>query len=313
MFNADYILIPSSGYESVSMCFILVAREKGIVSVLLVDNWDNLSSKSILWEKPDYLGTWGQQSTEHAIRIQSMTDVACFEIGTPRIDKYFHLDHSKIPRLYEEKYILFLGSSVPYNEAQFVALADELIASHNQSKTSPLKLIYRPHPLRGGWDLPDFSRLVSTVLDRDLIQIVESGEIRWNRRVRLPNLTNYPSLISNCEFVVSGLTSMLIESSIFNKKCIALAIDEPMNITSPLALLREYEHFSGIENIPGLQLVSSVLEFQEAFLAAILLSADSIVNGKTLEHFIYHDEFSYAERLKNKIEEIEKKTTKAFE
>ena len=64
------ILFPSSAYDPVAIDLTLIGKSHKITTFNLIDNWDNLSSKSILWVLSDFVGVWGQQSKEHAIDIQ---------------------------------------------------------------------------------------------------------------------------------------------------------------------------------------------------------------------------------------------------
>jgi hypothetical protein len=272
-------------------------------SILLVDNWDNLSSKSVLWEKPDVLGCWGEQSKEHAIEIQRMPESSVIPIGTPRIDPYFNKRIEALPSNFNFKYILFLGSSVPYDEAGFLKKLDYEI-SNNPEIYQGARIIYRPHPLRGGWEAADISKLSATLLDPDVEEAYLSGAIRWNSNAKLPPLDNYPSLLANSEMVVSGLTSMIFEASIFGKYCVGLAFDEKRNLTNPKKLRREYLHFHGIDELPNLDLSSDQLiaieKIRNFFLLGKFFNQRDI--DQKLKYFLYHDEIPYSMRLCNLVQ-----------
>jgi hypothetical protein len=122
--NFNLVVIPSSAYEYQTSLILANAKKSNTKSLLLVDNWDNLSSKSILWEKPDLLACWGDQSKKHAIEIQGMPENAVVTIGTPRIDQYFFCRMNKFVNRYGISYILFLGSSLPYDEVGFLKKID---------------------------------------------------------------------------------------------------------------------------------------------------------------------------------------------
>src|SRR3989304_1182537 len=87
--NPSVVLFPSSAYDPAGTDIIKVCKKMHIPSLFLIDNWDNLSSKSIMWVKPDYLGVWGEQSVEHGVRIQGIEKDRIGILGTPRFDKYF--------------------------------------------------------------------------------------------------------------------------------------------------------------------------------------------------------------------------------
>ena len=297
----DLIIIPSSGYESFTLGALECARRDGTKTMLLIDNWDNLSSKSFLWIKPDFLCAWGPQSVEHAIRIQKMDPECCLSIGTPRIDRYFGRENLYIKSIYDFEYILFAGSSVEYKESDYLEILDYELSKYNDLHGRNIKIVYRPHPLRGGWKMANFNNLKNTILDNDLVAIVESGDIRWNSKVQLPSLENYISLFKNSLFVVSGLTSMLIESCIFNKKTLAIAVHEEDNLTSPHSIYKEYEHFRGIDNIPSLTIIKNLENLRKEFWDSLNQKDYSWDNSKEIQYFIYHDEDTYSKRLKKTI------------
>jgi hypothetical protein len=297
------VIIPSSAYEYHSSLVIRNAKNSKTKSILLIDNWDNLSSKSVLWEKPDVLGCWGEQSKEHAVQIQKMPEQSVIPIGTPRIDPYFNLRSNYLPSSFSFRYILFLGSSVPYDEAGFLKRLDFEI-SNNPEIYQTTRIIYRPHPLRGGWETADMSQLTATLLDPDLEEAYLSGAIRWSSNTKLPPLDNYAPLLANSEMVVTGMTSMIFEASIFGKYCVGLAFDEKWNLTNPKKLLSEYLHFHGIEELPNLDLFSYQLEaienIRNFFLSGKPLDQSEVDNK--LRYFLHHDQKTYTMRLSDLVQ-----------
>lgn len=294
----DSILIPSSAHEPMVPLLIHEARKQKIRTILLVDNWDNLSSKSILWEKPDLLACWGPQSIDHAAKIQKMNPERCIAIGTPRIDSYFEIRHKPIPANFNFPYILFLGSSLPYNEAEFLERLDNEI-SKNPSAFFNHKVVYRPHPLRGGWKLVEVDKLQNVQIDPDIVDRYRSGDLRWNRSGVMPPLRNYPSLISNSTIIVTGLSSMIFEGSIFWKKCTVLAFDEPRNLTNPKRIFDEYLHFRGIDSLSNLDLAFSQDEAIKSVSKNLKnpIISDKHLVDEQLRKFIEFDSDGYSTRL----------------
>lgn len=304
--NFDAVFIPSSGYEHHVPAILKKARKYSIFSVLLIDNWDNLSSKSILWEHPDLLACWGQQSIEHAINIQGIPRSKCIAIGTPRFSRYYDLRDADLLSEYPHDYILFCGSSVPYGEAQFLQELDAEVYG-NPVIYGNTRIIYRPHPLRGGWEQVEMNRLRMTDLDEDLKESFLSGQIRWNRTNSLPPLERYPSLIQNANVVISGLTSMMLEASIFRKNCIVLAFDEPKNLTNPRKIMKEYLHFEGIERLPNLTICTipkqAIQEVRTKFGAK---SFDQTIVDSNLKYFLHYDLTEYQIELTKILSKLSK-------
>src|SRR5918994_2987026 len=62
----DLVIAPSGGTDNLVIDAIRSAKALGITSLVLVYNWDNLSSKGTFPVEPDYLGVVGPQSVKHA-------------------------------------------------------------------------------------------------------------------------------------------------------------------------------------------------------------------------------------------------------
>lgn len=277
--NFDLVIIPSSAYDLLHLNALVTAKKKCIETLLLVDNWDNLSSKSVLWTKPDWIGTWGEQSTSHAIEIQEMPPNRCFSIGTPRFDSY--LEASELEkRPIEEKYILFLGSFRPYGEHEALTKISFMLTQESQN----WKIIYKPHPL-ARWN-----QLIEA--PSNVLFYTENGLSNWgsqkvkDQALLWPSTETFPALIRNSEFVIVGLTSMIIEASILKKPAIVLAFEEPNNLSNPAERLREQLHFKGIDSLPNIVIAKSMNEL-DRFTHDWIKSAPEIVSISTqLNYFI---------------------------
>jgi hypothetical protein len=80
-----------------------------------------------------------------------------------------------------------------------------------------------------------------------------------------PSLDYCPSLIKNAEFVMGGLTSMLIESLVFRKYYLALAHDDKKNLTSQHNVLKYYVHFRGLEKVEAVNIIHNLDDLADKF------------------------------------------------
>jgi hypothetical protein len=273
----------------------LICKTRGIKTLYLIDNWDNLSSKSIMWERPDYVATWGEQSCNHAVEIQGFDRSKVFSIGTPRYENYFKVRHSEIKSPFNFPYILFLGTALPFDEVSVVNYIDKILIKLSE-KCQGVKLIYRPHPWRQGRDVVDLGMLRNTVIDPQVATQYLKGNFSSDFQ---PPLNYYPGLIKNSLVIIGGLTSMLIESAIFYKKYIALVHDDNLNFTNQKNAFLHYEHFRGIEALNNLYLCDDIQT-----LSTLL---PNLIEQPTVEHksnldmrrsfFLYSNEESYQVRI----------------
>ena len=301
----DLLLYPSSAYEPELIDIVNAARRFKVKSLMLVDNWDNLSSKTVISHKPDFIATWGDQSSTHAVEIQGFPRDRCFNLGTPRIDPYFFHKPFDADASLEFQYILVVGSSAPYDEAGLIYKLDDEV-SQNPNIYGEVKILFRPHPLRTSLDRVALENLKSTLLDTSVQKYYLRAGNQNLDRIPLPPLDGYHQLIGNASIVVSGITSMMIEASIFNKKCLVMGFDEASNITNPAMMLSVYPHFQGIENLPNLK----VCRDQESLIQEVRLHFQGITRLKDfskeeLSYFIYSDSKPYPERLLLLVESLE--------
>jgi len=110
--DPDLVVMPSSAFNPEGNDVIRQSERMGRPTLFLIDNWDNLSSKSVMLLRPDHLGVWGEQSAEHAMRIQDFAPSEVTLLGTPRFDRYFELRGTDLAPPFDFPYILFLGTSL---------------------------------------------------------------------------------------------------------------------------------------------------------------------------------------------------------
>ena len=68
----DLILMPTNGYFSFELDMEYTLHKLNQKYISLVDNWDNLTTKTILTYKANHYGVWGDQNRIHAKEIQNI-------------------------------------------------------------------------------------------------------------------------------------------------------------------------------------------------------------------------------------------------
>jgi hypothetical protein len=297
----DLILFPSSAYDPIGIDLIDICKKNKIKSFFLIDNWDNLSSKSIFFNRPDFIGVWGQQSKEHAKTVQSFQSQQVKLLGTPRFDQYFHLRDKKLESPYKFPYFLFVGTALKFDELACISKLDSII-QHNP-QLQHYKIIYRPHPWRHSLEILDLSSLNNVIIDT---QIESAYALGKNSTSLQPALDYYPALLSNATLAMGGLTSMLIEATIFYKPFIGMIHDDYKNFTSMHNVYKSYIHFKGISEIDSISLCDN-LETLESSITK-MLNTKKFMNNDQIDSqrnfFYFHDNLSYPQRLKNACNEI---------
>ena len=298
----DIVVLPSSAYAPEDIDFSLICKELNIPNLLIVDNWDNLSSKSILWEQPDFVAVWGEQSKNHAINIQRIDEKKIFLLGSARYTSYFLNRDKELTSHFNFPYILFVGSSLPFNEPLVLSILDHEL-SRNKQLYGHTKIVYRPHPSRQDGRRITMDSLKNVFVDPQVADVY-FGE-KPNASFQ-PALKYYPPLLKSSLFVIGGMTSMLIEAMIFRKPTIGLIHHEKGSITSPDEVFVAYEHFKGIENVSSIGLCSDLKNLgkmlEHNFRECNNFSYEQF--EKDRNYFLYSGHIPYPQRLSNIINKI---------
>mgnify|MGYP005988648957 CR=1 FL=1 len=300
----DLVLYPTNAFEPLVSEIPIICKNYDIKSYFLVDNWDNLSSKSILINQPDYISVWGRQTARHAKKIQGISSKKIFINGTPRYESFFEKRDSKFKNIYgNKKYILFLGTSLKFDEETVVKKIDKILIKNNIFFNN-CYLVYRPHPWRQSNDLININELKKTIIDKQ----VSKNYLKLNfKTIFQPNLEYYPALLSNAEFVLGGLTSMMIEALIFKKKYLAITHNDHKNYTNQYIVSKYFTHFKEIKKIKNIlfhnNLSDKSLEdkIKKIWKQRKKINYDSDID---LKYIINNDSEGYFNKINNSIEKI---------
>ncbi len=299
----DLVILPSSAYDPVGTDISSIGPQMGFKTLILIDNWDNLSSKSILWEKPDYLAVWGDQTKEHAIDIHGMNPERVIPIGTPRFESYFASPKKKHPSPYDFNYILFCGCSEPFDELTALKILDMEI-TQNKTVYGNMKVVYRPHPRRHDRLCEDYFQdhmFTHVVLDKQIRKEYYNPTLTSQ-----PGLDYYPSLLFNSTLTIAPLTTMVMEALICGKEVIAIIYDDNTHFTSPHNTYKYFHHFKGVERINGLFFCDDKSGLGR--LARDRIKCEHKCSRKeilsSLRYFLYFDTLTYSQRLKNLIDRV---------
>ena len=290
----DLVLMPTNGYFSFEVDAEYTLHKLGKKYISLIDNWDNLSTKTLLIYKANHYGLWGDQTRIHAQEIQNISPKITTSIGTPRYEIYKNTTSKK---LFDFKYILFVGTSNKFDEFAVLVLLNNIFKKLNID----MKIVYRPHPWRESHEFPDISILNNIILDPQMEKQYNAKSMSSEFQ---PELEYYTDLVGGSEFVIGGFTSMLIEAQLQKKHYVGLAHKEPNFSYSPREWLNAYTHFSELFLLKNLTLIKNLPELEGVILK--LLNTDSkFVKDNFLSYFLEFDEEPYGEKLVKLIKEFD--------
>jgi hypothetical protein len=306
--NYDLVMFPSSAHEASGSDVIRLGKTFAIPTLALIDNWDNLSSKTVLWDKPSHLAVWGEQTRRQAIDIHGCNEASVHLLGTPRFDSYLRPQ----PKLAKKdtlalpaNYILFVGSAMPFDEIAALRALEDAVAGANISPTE-LRVLYRPHPWQQRRRIPqEFvpETFTYTELDPQLAGAVTAGSRSSAQNTGFqPDLGYYPRLLSSARMVVGPLTTMLFEAALCHRPVLALAYPDGHHFNTSR---RYFSHFDGLERVPGFVFCSSVGELP-GLVSRILVEAapDPKASDEVTQYFLYRDKRTYPQRLSDLVADI---------
>jgi hypothetical protein len=301
----NIIIYPTHFMEPEIMYINRSAKVVKAKTFFIVDNWDNLTTKAAMVKKVDYLGVWGEQSRQHAIKFHGYKKNNIFLLGNNRIDEYFIHRKHKFKNIVDikEPYLLFLGTNILFREElKSLKILDKKINQNNLN--SKLKIIYRFHP-----QLPKNFIKEFTEINFDNIKLnfplKKFSYLKERNLIRKKTQSiDYFPLIQNAKYLMGmTVTTVTLEGFIFGKNYILLdCMDEDSaHISKIINKYSEYQ--KGIDRINIFHRVKSynnffkVIEKKEKKISSIKLD-------KKINYFYYCKNTNYQSKVFESVNKI---------
>jgi hypothetical protein len=263
------ILLPSHAFEGRTFEIIRIAKEMRVPSFMVTDNWDTLANKTIFTIKPDYLGTWSEQQIEHAITIREMPRDRIYILGAPRFMDYFKPENRNQPSPYPFKYILYVGMSEHFDELGALRKIDDII----EKKGLNIKVIHRPAVTQHTRKCPDvfFEYDFKHIILDTPAKLYYKKSATWDissdgfNPIYFPDQKYFTKLLSNMEFMICPQSTMMLESSIYNKRTYLLAYDDGLHRFGPKWVFENGLHLKGIEKLSNIRMIDNFEDMEKIF------------------------------------------------
>jgi len=193
-------------------------RYRNIINILLIDNWDNLSSKSKLWIRPKRILVWGQNMKNDAIQIQNFKEEEILITGSYRIDK--------LPESFSKNsktIVYFVGSGLQHSYE--VEILMNLALYLDKFGDKGVKVVYRPHPYTLRNHKMDYLRVQisnfkNIEIDQDILNKI-NGVFYTEDSMR-----KLETSIIDAALVVGLHSTVIVEALYFGKKVVAYSTAE---------------------------------------------------------------------------------------
>ncbi|MDA8796645.1 hypothetical protein N9N06_04190, partial [Aquiluna sp.] len=225
------LILPTTGFESWMNSMLTWLRKLGVPSVLVPDNWDNLTSKNSLAVLPDAIVVMGDSSARGLSKNLGIPMEILWPIGIPKFSSISTSPFGpgkSVPR------VLFLGFSLPYDE---IATMNSLYRKLKANFGENFVFHYKPHP----------NRKPRSIREEEVDK--EIHIIRSKSKYVLPELdSDYNAFLHAYHVVISPPTTMLLEFLLAGSG--AVLLDNTMdNIhrTTPGIFSRKWLHVSDLD------------------------------------------------------------------
>ena len=160
----------------------------------------------------------------------------------------------------------------------------------NKELYKDIFIIYRPHPLR------QKKTIIFSRRWRNIVYDPQINEKYFISRA-MPDLNYYPKLLNDCLFALGGLTTMLIETTIFKKIYIAIGFDDKKSFLNQKTALKWFPHLSNINKVKNVKISSSENDLIKKFRMIFKNKTKHINNYKNLDFFLSLNTKNYSKNF----------------
>ena len=290
-FSFNILISWSQNAEPSAIASILLGKKLKVSSMVVVDNWDNLSSKSIFPLEPNALICFGQQSVNFAHSIQKFNNCRIYPIGSARFEIYRRVIEGFEKK--EPRHILYAGSSIAAEDLEILELFENYYKSNNEA----INFKYRRHPY------PQGPRLNLGDLHLKYPKLFRPGQVLPSNV--LESLEQTKAELLSAKILVAMPTTFLLEGVLCNIPTILISFESKKVRTNSRIMIKELEHLKGIENVHNLFLVKNSIELFET-LTRLSTSSNLVQDKSKLNYYVNWGSKSFTQKLIEAIEEITK-------
>ena len=283
--NFDWLFIPCHAIDELTTDYIAEARQIELKSLVAIDNWDNLTSKSVYVVQPDYLTVMGKKCIEHARNIHEIPQQSVLTFGLPRFDAYRkYLQGKRAVATRPKKRVLYAGFSMAHSEKRIV----DVIASHLDEKFGEgcVEMHYRPHP-------SPIPRIDDYEISHPRVVINGHGSLQ---RTGMPTMNNdYMSAMQEADVVIGAPTTLMLEAMLLGRPCVIDLTTDPYHRTTASNAAKHFVHMHDLLAVPELNFGRTISELLAAI--DLLLEKDAEPLDYDIDHLYNTADAPYGEQL----------------
>ena len=312
---APHLIIHPSVLEGLFIADLAFCSNRSHIPLLvLMNSWDNPSTKSMVVNHPEMLAVWGKQTKQHAIDFMGTPEEKIHILGAAQFDVYRQkptVDRQQICRSIgvapATRLIVYAGSSKSVNEIKHLQLLEKAIEN---GALQNCFVIFRPHPWRSpAPDEPDFFDIAwrHVGMDPAMQPFYNSSQNSAANTVHLTDYMDTHNLLSSSDCLISNVSTIMLEAAIHGNAVACMVSDEEIRTNPFLRVVHESVYFK--EFLQGLDIPRVRLHEQLTTVCQDLLKkADSPrfkqAQKEKAAHFVDQSDISYAQRLLDLAEQM---------
>ena len=281
----EWLIMPSSAIDGITTDYIAESRNIGLKSIVAIDNWDNLTSKSVYVVIPDYITVMGDRCVEHANQIHGFKPQSVLTFGLPRFDAHRrHLGIGKQSNKKQKLRVLYAGFSLAHSEKRVV----DAIANHLDAKfgSGSIEVHYRPHPI-------PIKRLDDYEITNENVFTFKHQNLL---RTGLPAMDeSFISAIDNADVVVGAPTTLMLEAMLLGRPCLIDLTTDPYHRTTASNAATHFLHMRDLLAVPDLHIGYTIDEILLGVDELLALDSDSVEYD--VSHLYKTNDALYSEQL----------------
>ncbi len=291
------------------------SQKRNLPLIVVMNSWDNPSTKKAMVGTPDWLLVWGEQTKRHALEFMGIPDERVIRFGAAQFDLYrspprvsrqeFCQQHNIDP---EKTILLYAGSSKETDEFHHLQLIDKAVENGQLGNTT---VVYRPHPWGGGGkggerllDHPWKNVRIEESM-RSYLEDVRAGKAS----IHLADYQHTHDVLSSIDALISPLSTIIIEGALHGKPVLCFLPEEEVDarhfqMTAPLI------HFEDMYNMPEFIIAKGqdeLLDKTQDLLQRTQAENTAQDLQKACDFFVEPFSTSYGSRLKAFAEEVASK------
>jgi len=265
----DIIIHPSTFAGYFINDVISEGKVQGIPTMLLMNSWDNPSTKRATSGKADWVAVWGEQTLRHTHFYMGIPKERIVCLGAAQFEAYrpspritpeeFRREYCLPP---EKKILLYAGSSRGKDEAKHLGWLEAAI---EQGRLGDVAVVYRPHPwgfgqqqaldiVSSGWKHIHVEQSM-----RAFIQVLAEGKRPGS--FLMAEYARTHDVLSSVDMLLSPLSTIILEGALHGKPVMCFYPKEEEKGSLWMKTLKNLAHFEDIFRAPSVVVCTDYEKF----------------------------------------------------